>query len=343
MSSFIRYNLRHAVSQIASEVRTLRTTMLWMPRPLFRFLTIALVAMASSTQGRQSPLASPTDAKVYVAILDDAREDLHGEETLAIERRLVMPAFEETGAEWQATRHFEPGDVIWTVAFDGRNLGQIESQASAEEADQINSDSSRAKQLIVTPSDKVPAVGKRSSEFTGVSALFGLTAVRRPLVLVSKPYYHDPDAWKRTRLREETSGLVRDAFRKQYPHVDRCRDEQIAERDWKFPDSALTFPYAYASNKNSFIVAVKLDAGNCGWGGQPENPTDAFVYQWFLVASDRTVRRIGGFEVLLDAADYDNDGRSELIFFSTRSESSDVYDLLYDNFRKTAELEIGYR
>lgn len=38
--------------------------------------------------------------------------------------------------------------------------------------------------------------------------------------------------------------------------------------------------------------------------------------------------------MLLDAGDCDNDGRSELIFFATRSDSSDVYDLLYDNFRK---------
>lgn len=125
--------------------------------------------------------------------------------------------------------------------------------------------------------------------------------------------------------------------------MDRCKDEEIVERDWKFPDSALTLPHAYASNKNSFIVAVNLDAGNCGWGGNPGEPTDAFVYQWFLVSADRTVRRIGGFEALLDAGDYDNDGHSELIFFSTHSENSDTYDLLYDNFQRKAELEIGYR
>ena len=129
----------------------------------------------------------------------------------------------------------------------------------------------------------------------------------------------------------------------QYPHVDRCEDEEIAERDWKFPDFAIKFPYAYASNKNSFIVAVSLNAGNCGWGGRPDDATDTFVYQWFLVASDRSVRRMGGFDLLLDAGDYDDDGRSELVFFSMRSESSDVYDLIYDNFQKKTELQVRYR
>jgi hypothetical protein len=46
--------------------------------------------------------------------------------------------------------------------------------------------------------------------------------------------------------------------------------------------------------------------------------------------------------VLLDA-DYDYHGRSGLLFFSTRSEYSDVYDLLYNNLQKEVALIIGYR
>lgn len=293
----------------------------------------------------RSDSVNPTrgDNGVYVGILDDAREELWRDKTEAIEGRVVMPAFEKSDGEWQAIKRFSPHELVWTIAFDGKNLGQVESQASSNEADQINSDSSRAKQAIVTAPDKVPAIGKGSKAFTGVSSLFGLSSVRRPLVVVSKPNYRDPDAWKRTQLRDEISRLVREAFRKQYAHVDRCKDEQIAEHDWKFPDSAVKLAYAYASNKESFIVAVSLDAGDCGWGGRPEDPTDAFVYQWFFVAADRSVHRIGGFQVLVDAGDYDNDGHSELIFFSTRSENSDAYDLLYDGFQKRAELVIGYR
>lgn len=80
------------------------------------------------------------------------------------------------------------------------------------------------------------------------------------------------------------------------------------------------------------------------WVGRSDDPADPWVLQWFLVAPDGTVRRVGGFEELLDAGDYDNDGRSEVIFFSTRSEHSDTYDLLYgDDLQKRATLVIGYR
>jgi hypothetical protein len=316
-----------------------------MRNALGRFLPAAVVAAAIFAPKFQLQSVTPpnSDDSVYVGILDDAREDLVGEKTEAIKRRVIMPVFEKRGAEWQVVAHFWPHSVRWTVAFDGKNLGQVGSQASSNEADQINSNSSRAKQVIVTPSAEIPTVGKPSGEFTGISSLFGLTTVRRPLVVISKPYYQDPDGWKRAQVGEGITQLVREAFRRQYPHADRCKDEEIAEHDWKFPDSALSLPVAYVSNKNSFLVAVNLDAGNCGWGGRPDDPLDSLVHQWFFITADRSVHRIGGFEVLLDAGDYDNDGRSELIFFSTRSGHSDAYDLLYDNFQKKAELVIGYR
>lgn len=135
---------------------------------------------------------------------------------------------------------------------------------------------------------------------------------------------------------------MRKGFRTQYPHVGRCSEEQLAEKDWKYPNSAIKVIAVYGSNKNSFLVSVHLNAGECGWGGHPDDPPDTFVDQWFFVASDRSVRRIGGFDLLLDAGDYDNDGRSELLFFSMRSESSDAYDLVYGDFRQKVELIVGY-
>jgi hypothetical protein len=165
---------------------------------------------------------------------------------------------------------------------------------------------------------------------------------RRPLVAVSKPHFRDPDNWKRTTLPGEIFQLVRKGFRSQYPHVDRCSDEKIAEKHWKYPDSAIRLVISYASNKFSFLVAVHLKAGDGGWGGNADDPLDTFVDQWFFVAPDRSVRRIGGFDQLLDAGDYDNDGHSELIFFSMRSEISDAYDLVYGDFQHKAELIIGY-
>ena len=308
-------------------------------------LPVVLISALGATPACRTQVVRPsTEDKVYVGILDDAREEIWNGKTGPIERRVVMLAFEKSNSGWLTFRSFLPRQMKWTVTFDGKNLGQVESQTNSGEGttDPISSSSAREKQFLLTPSEEVPTVGKPSEKFSGVSGILGPLKVRRPLVVVSKPYFRDPDGWKRTQLPEEIAPLVRQGFRKQYPHVERCKDEKIAEHDWRFPDSALGVAAAYASNKNSYLVALTLNAGNCGWGGDPEDPEDAWVHQWFFVAADRTVRRIGGFEELVDAGDYDNDGTSELIFFSARSENTDVYDLVYDNFQKKVELEVGY-
>jgi len=297
------------------------------------------VALLSASAQKQNE--SQSGNIVYVGILDDAREELKNWKPGTAEHRIIMPAFEKNESGWQSIKSFAPPQMNWTIAFDGKNLGAVESR-SENEADQLNSESSRAKQSILTPFSKIPSVGNPSTKFAGVYG-FGPAKFRRPLVAVSKPYFKDPDNWKRTALPDEVASVVRAGFRRQFPHVDRCSDEEIAERDWKFPDSAIKIRAAYASNKNSFLVATHLDAGNCGWGGHPDDPLDSFVDQWFFVGKDRATQRIGGFDELLDAGDYDNNGHSELIFFSLRSETSDAYDLVYgDDFEHKAELVVRY-
>jgi hypothetical protein len=292
--------------------------------------------------GARRQESAPPDNSIYIGILDDAREGVDYLTHDVPTKRIIMPAFEKNSSGWHSIKSFEPTRMTWTVAFDGKNLGKVESEAAANGDDQINSQGSRAKQSILTPSASIPSVGKPSQRFAGVFAASGPEKFRRPLVAVSKPFFSDPDGWRRTTAPNEILRLVQKAFRRQYPKVDRCKDEEIAERNWNYPDSAIKLVTAYGSNKSSYLVAVHLDAGDCGWGGFPDDATDSFVDQWFFVAADKSARRIGGFDQLLDAGDYDNDGHSELIFFSMRSENSDAYDLVYGNFQQKAELVIGY-
>jgi hypothetical protein len=188
----------------------------------------------------QKPPVKPMD-KLYLGFLDDAREEMVNWKPGVARQRVVRPAFEKTPSGWkQMNPSFVLPHMIWTIAFDGRNLGQVESQASPDGG-------LTAFQTILTSAAAVPYVGSPSEQFAGLMA--NPTKVRRPLVAVSKPYFQDPDGWKRAKLSPEIGLLVRKAFRREYPHVDRCKDEDILERNWKFPDSALALPIAYASNK----------------------------------------------------------------------------------------------
>jgi hypothetical protein len=216
--------------------------------------------------------------------------------------------------------------VKWTVAFDGKGLGEVESQADPEGG-------LTPFQTILTSAASVPSVGSPSDEFAGIMGI--TTQVRRPLITVSKPYFQDPDNWKRTILPEGTGALVRNVFRREYPNVVRCKDEEIVQRNWNFPDSALAFPVVYASNKHSFLVEASLDAGDCGY---VDDPNDPLSDPWFFVSPDGTVRRIGSFMTLLDAGDYDNDGKSELIFFLSQGDDTDGFVLFDATLQKSVTL-----
>jgi hypothetical protein len=217
-----------------------------------------------------------------------------------------------------------PNRIKWTIAFDGRNLGQVESRTFSN-GDLRNLQAILTPfQTILTPPASVPNVGSPSQDFAGILGSPD-TKFRRPLVALSKPYFRDPDNWKRTKLPDKVVALVREAFHHEYPHVDRCKDEEVAERDWKFPDSALLFPVAYASAKHSFLVEASLNAGEC-------DPDDASSEPWFFISSDGSVRRIGSFMSLLDAGDYDNDGRSEVLFFLSQGENTDGFVLFDASF-----------
>ena len=110
------------------------------------------------------------------------------------------------------------------------------------------------------------------------------------------------------------------------------------ERDWKFPDVSLQLPVAYASRKHSFLVEARLNAGECGY---VDDPNDPLAEPWFFVSTEGSVRRIGGFMSLLDAGDYDNDGRSELVFFLSKPENTDGFVLLDARLQKQVSLTWG--
>ena len=279
------------------------------------------------------PIQAPiSENRVYVGFLDDAREEMVNWKPGVSKKRVIRPAFERTRLGWKDIDSSSlPPQMKWTIAFDGRNLGQIESQPDSNGG-------LTPVQKIVTPLPGVPTIASPSPHFAGLIAV-GPGRVRRPLVAISKPYFHDPDGWKRAKLPDDIAEIVRQAFRRDYPHVDRCKDEEVVERDWKFPDSALALPIVYASNKHSFLIQSHLNAGDCGYVDDADDP---LADPWFFVSTERTVRRIGGFMSLVEAGDYDNDGTSEVVLFTSQGENTDGFVLFDSRLEKQAALVWHY-
>jgi hypothetical protein len=221
-----------------------------------------------------------------------------------------------------------PPEMKWTVAFDGKAVGKVESRTPQS----FDFYSTIGQQTIVGGSG-VPTVGKPSANFGG----FLGEPVYRPLVAVSEPNYRDPQQWKPTQLTSDLTAAVRKAFRRRFPKVTNCTKQDIEKaKPWRYPDANITVRKSYASNRSWYLAEVQLSGYEC------DGPTDEpFSSQWFVITPERQVRFLDSSMWLVDAGDYDNDGRSELIF-SIDDYNRGGYKLFYNDFERKAVFKFSY-
>ena len=153
----------------------------------------------------------------------------------------------------------------------------------------------------------------------------------------SQPYFKDPESWKPAQPTADLTKLLRQHFRNRFPAVSNCAspDENVG-KPWPYRDGDIRILKAYASQRAWFIARLRLVEYHCD--GPADDP---FVDQWFSVSPERTVQFLGAAMWLVDAGDYDNDGRSELVF-SIDDYNRGGYEIFYDNFKKHATFKFGY-
>ena len=103
-----------------------------------------------------------------------------------------------------------------------------------------------------------------------------------------------------------------------------------------YSDHNIKILKAYSSKKSWSVALLWLAGYRC------DGPSDnAFVGQWFAISPARDVTFLDTGMWLVDAGDYGNDGRSELLFSIDRNNRGG-YELFYDDFKKKAVFEFGY-
>jgi hypothetical protein len=290
-------------------------------------------------------LGAPSAAESSKSILLGVLEDVPGKYEGQPNSRHVRVVFKKDGEDWQpfpAKCHDQaclkalpsdfPSQVNWTIAFDGRTLGQAVTHVP--KAYDFYMD---AGLQDITSEGPIPTIGQKSEEYGG----FLFAAVLRPLVATSQPYFKDPDAWKPAHLSADVVASLRQQFRNQFSKVTNCANpnENIA-RPWRYRDQDIETHKAYSSNKNWIIAPLSLRGYRCD-GPQDGPSQDAFSSQWFVIDPENHIELLGRDMWLVDAGDYDNDGKSELIF-AIAGYNKGGYELFYDDFKKRVEFEFSY-
>ncbi|HXQ39715.1 MAG TPA: hypothetical protein VN821_00510 [Candidatus Udaeobacter sp.] len=215
-----------------------------------------------------------------------------------------------------------PASLDWTIAFDGKSLGRIES--------------ARPKQWLafsdiglhfLLAGERVPHVGNPGSDF----AQWGADgAVYRPLILVSAPNVQDPDGWQRAAGDDSLVRSGMDSFRAAV---------QKENTKFKLEDGKGELLKAYRSRSGSLLFALIVT----GQAPAPDEvPGPEWSPHWFVTDSSGQVRFLGSELLLIDAGDYGGDGHSELIFAKS-SYDYDGYLMFYDDFRRSAAFGWNYQ
>jgi len=298
------------------------------------FLAFYFALWPSSIQGRR-PQGHSRDV-VYVGVIEDDRRqlDLQGpKDKTPVSGRIITPLFEKDRSGWKPVRKLNQR-VTWTVAFDGKKLGTVESEPIPR-ASLVNVTGPADVHSILTPASEIPVVGKPNGRFGGSSGL----PVRRPLVVVSQPYFRDPDKWKPREIPNGVIEKVRSAFHKAFRHLRQCDPSGEALRDdWDIPASEIVVSKSWGSIKREYVVETRVLHNKCLFNTNGEDFQSMGGNQIFFVSADHKVVFLGLQWELLDAGDYDGDGESEVIFQVAEGKDIDIetegYVLFYDDFRR---------
>jgi len=283
--------------------------------------------------------AGASDDSLILGVLEDVPGVYVGEPHI----RAVRVVFRKTASGWEVFPGTDcpnqdclktadskyPTQVDWTIAFDGRNLGQVRSTSK-----EFKFYSHVGLQQIEggTP---VPTIGERSSAYGGYTE----ASVFRPLIAVSQPHFKDPEVWKPAGLPPDLVGLLRQQFRRKFPKL--CmtnKQDETKLQAFPYHNEEVKLVKAYASKTGWTIAQLHLDGAiDC----QDVEAGFEIDDSWFAVDPGKSVQYIGAGMWLVDAGDYDNDGKSELVF-SINRENRGGYELFYDDFKKHTVFEFSY-
>ncbi len=218
----------------------------------------------------------------------------------------------------------------WTVALDGRALGTLRLRdMNPKSLTSRDWNFSRDKLFQILDVENTPRIKNGNGQFEGWCG----TPSYRPLVIVSKSNVADPEQWR--------PFLVDDNHKKnllvplrlvvgRFSAVHCPKDMEISQ-PWDFTIDDLVAYKGYRSSSGREIVSIGLDRkkANCDGPTPPELSSN-----WFLIEGQR-IEFLGRQMELIDAGDYDNDGRSELLFWYS-SYNNDGYVLISNQLREMA-------
>lgn len=212
--------------------------------------------------------------------------------------------------------------TTYYMLYDIQNIGAINSIESNEFPDE-----NIWRSVISIKEKKLPRIGKISDSFT--DDYCGETSYR-PIIVSTVQNFKDPLNWKLNRNsidKKILNDVVKNysaILQKEYGGKATFEDDHE-----EIPEGNAIYKRSYISKNNDLLINIVFKAKR-----------GTIFPKWFYV-SNNEIKYLGSYKNLVDAADYDNDGFTDFIFFETTYNSCG-YILYYDNMQKKADFGYGF-
>lgn len=251
---------------------------------------------------------------------------------------VVRVLFAKVGDDWlplidnKSAKPFELSNVTWTAAFNGQRIGSFQTTDTGFHSN-YEWTYPRDKFLEVVAGQSVPKITNHEKNFSGWCS----PPAYSPIVVVSYPNFNDPAEWNsfspgnnyKQQLFSTFSGIVGEARRCLY-------EPTYHSVPYSYTADELVLFKGYKDKFGHKLVSLGLDLEIINCDGPPESTNKP---NWFIV--NEQPRHIGNELEMIDAGDYDNDGRSELLFWHG-GYNEDGYTLFYDDFKKRVNFYWNY-
>jgi hypothetical protein len=242
----------------------------------------------------------------------------------------VRVGFVRTASGWEVrgepapSKTGETGRLRWSVCFDGRTLSSIETEPVQSES------YSRQGTHAPVAKQKIPFTGKRTKEFRGWLD----EVVHRPLVLSSPGRCTDPDGWHREQAGDELRASLIEHARTTVT-LEICDDDPCTQ--WHPERRDIEVAKLYVAKSGERLAMLRIRPPGIG---DEDLSTDTFPVFLARIDAARNISSLGN-GVVVDAGDYDGDGRSEVVIKSG-DYNQDGYTMFYDGFSKQVSLRWEY-
>jgi len=274
---------------------------------------------------------------IYLGVLETKRsswpENNYNDMQDSTTKKIVRVLFYKDQNEWKSlvneigNAHLYPSALKWFIAFDGKEIGSFHSKKEPLKFKDIPWTFPRDA-YHSTIEKNLPTIGKPALDFSGMPG----EENPRPLIVNSVPNCADPDEWKpfipdkndintiypvyRSYVQKQMDGILINI-----EDLRLLKSYQSKNRDQLIEVGTITF----ANSQEVITCPVWIYKSQ---SGEIRNLSKVIDYKF---CKDEFIDDDMSECKLVDAGDYDLDGKSELIFWASRYDC-DGYVMFYNDF-----------